>query len=78
MAIKQENNGKSWLGIWKIRKQPVALANAERCCIIKLVLGILPIYVFKQWENLKHMRIREIQLIGDIPFFVGLDSVMFG
>lgn len=79
MAIKQENNGKSWLE-WNLEnkeKQPVALAKCRKMLYNQISFwGFCQYMFFKQWENLKtYANSRGIQLIGDIPFFVGLDSV---
>lgn len=79
MSLKVENFNKSWLD-WpeeEKNRQPVALANRRKTLYNEIGFWEFCQYeFFKQWKKLKeYANSRGVQIIGDISFFVGLDSV---
>ncbi len=79
MALKNEHNGTSWLA-WD---DPLRLREPEAIEAAKLRLaeeikfweGIQYLF-FKQWKELKsYANQKQIQIIGDVPIYVALDSV---
>ena len=79
MSLKLENFNKSWLD-WpeeEKNRQPVALANRRKTLYNEIGFWKFCQYeFFKQWKKLKeYANSRGVQIIGDISFFVGLDSV---
>lgn len=79
MAIKLANGNKSWLE-WDLeilKKQPVALAKCRKVLYNDIRFwGFCQYEFFKQWSLLRnYAHARGIQLIGDVAFYVGLDSV---
>lgn len=78
MALKNANENKSWLD-WDLEiknKQPVALAKYRKVLYNDISFWEFCQYEFyKQWQSLRDFaNARGIQIIGDIPFFVGIDS----
>ena len=79
MSIKLDNLNKSWLD-WpedEKNRQPVALANRRKTLYNEISFWKFCQYkFFQQWKKVKdYANSRGIQMIGDISFFVGLDSV---
>jgi len=78
MAIKDANEGKSWIE-WeadiKLRK-PDALEKCKRELKEEIACYCFQQYFFaKQWKALKeYANEKDIQIIGDIPIYVALDS----
>ena len=78
MALKQRFGQQGWLQ-WpeKIRRcQPKAVREAERELQEEIRYFQFEQYLFfKQWKNLHdYARKKGIQIIGDLPIYVGLDS----
>lgn len=78
MSLKMENMNKSWQE-WpdeQKKKQPVALANYRKTDYNNISFWVFCQYkFFQQWERLKeYANSRGIKLIGDISFYVGMDS----
>ncbi|CAK8714708.1 4-alpha-glucanotransferase [Candidatus Electrothrix laxa] len=78
MALKQRFGQQGWLQ-WpeKIRRcQPAAIQEAERELQKEIRYFQFEQYLFfRQWENLHgYAQEKGIQIIGDLPIYVGLDS----
>lgn len=78
MAIKSDNQDKSWLD-WEeniSKKQPVALANCRKALYNDIRFwGFCQYEFFKQWDALReYAHTKGVQIIGDVPFFIGHDS----
>ena len=78
MALKVSNGNQSWQS-WPEdiqKKQPVALANYQKTHYNEISFWEFCQYeFFKQWAEMKqYADSRGIQIIGDVSFFVGLDS----
>ncbi len=79
MALKEENKDASWLS-WEndIRlRKPEALADAKVRLEkqIRFWVGVQYLF-FTQWRKLKaYANEKGIQIIGDVPIYVALDSV---
>ena len=78
MSLKLENFNKSWLD-WpeeEKNRQPVVLINRRKAMYNEISFWKFCQYeFFKQWKKLKeYANSRGVQIIGDISFFVGLDS----
>ena len=78
MSLKTENLNKSWRS-WPIElrdSQPVALEKMKAVLYNNICFWEFCQYeFFKQWKELReYANLRGIQIIGDISFFVGLDS----
>lgn len=78
MSLKIDNMNKKWQDWPKDEKkrQPVALANYRKASYNTITFWEFCQYKFyRQWMNLKsYANTRGVQLIGDISFYVGLDS----
>lgn len=79
MALKNDNSNKNWTE-WPQEfktRQPVALANYQKTHYNEISFWEFCQYeFFKQWAEMKqYADSRGIQIIGDVSFFVGLDSV---
>lgn len=79
MALKDEHGGQNWQ-TWQLPlrlREPAAIEDAK----LRLATGIsyhrfCQAVVFDQWQHLKrYANDRHVQVIGDIPIFVALDSV---
>ena len=79
MSMKMDNMNKKWQDWPKDEKnrQPVVLAKYRKTSYNTITFWMFCQYKFYgQWTKLKeYANARGIQLIGDIPFYVGLDSV---
>lgn len=79
MALKNENNGTSWLE-WNTdirlrREEALEAAKLRLEDEIKFWEGVQYLF-FKQWSKLKaYANENNIQIIGDVPIYVALDSV---
>ena len=78
MAIKNANENRSWLE-WDLeikKKQPVALAKCRKVLYNDITFwGFCQYEFFKQWDLLRnYAHSKGVQIIGDVAFFVGLDS----
>ena len=77
--MKMDNMNKKWQDWPKDEKnrQPVVLAKYRKTSYNTITFWMFCQYKFYgQWTKLKeYANARGIQLIGDIPFYVGLDSV---
>lgn len=79
MALKDENNGQSWQ-VWeedmKLRKTEVLEEAKLRLADEITFWEGLQYLFFKQWNTLKtYANKKGIQIIGDVPIYVALDSV---
>ena len=78
IAIREAHHNRSWTE-WpkKLRdREPAAMRAAHRryAAVIRRH-QILQYLFFRQWETLRaRLRERKIELIGDVPIFVGADS----
>lgn len=78
MALKDANDGVAWLE-WdeelKIRK-PEAIAEARKTYADDIAFYCMLQYLFfKQWKELKsYANEKGIEIIGDVPIYVALDS----
>lgn len=77
-AIKKNQEGKSWLD-WEEpyrRREKEALAKAEEDFSDEIGFVYFQQYEFsKQWEKLrKYANQKNVKIIGDLPFYVALDS----
>lgn len=79
MALKYHFNGKEWLSWDASLRDREAGAMAEYRKILHneiLFWKFLQYKFFKQWDDLKrYANGRGVQIIGDMPFYVALDSV---
>ena len=79
MSMKMDNMNKQWQDWPKDEKnrQPVVLAKYRKTSYTTITFWMFCQYKFySQWTKLKeYANARGIQLIGEIPFYVGLDSV---
>ena len=78
MAIKRAHNDESWLN-WEEeikKRQPVALEKYKKKLYNDICFWKFCQYEFyKQWKNLReYADSRGVKLIGDVSFYVGLDS----
>ncbi len=79
MAIKEAQGGKSWID-WEdedLRKRKEsALKEAEKELADEIALIRFEQYEFdKQWRKLKkYANDKQVKIIGDLPFYVSLDS----
>lgn len=78
MALKESNGGAPW-NQWPkpLRKrEPDALAEARTSLATRIaVVAFAQFLFFRQWDNLhSYAKSKEIQIIGDIPIFVAMDS----
>ena len=78
MALKDAHNGQSWTE-WAMplrSRQPAALASATRTHAIAIHAHKFNQWLFfRQWQQLKsYANQKAIQIIGDIPIFVAMDS----
>lgn len=78
MAIKDDNKGASYFE-WddKLRlRQPKAIAEAGRRLADEVgFYKFVQYFFFKQWDELKtYANSRGIEIVGDIPIYVALDS----
>ena len=78
MAIKNANGGVSWME-WSddIRfRKPAAMKKAKEECREDIAFyQMLQYLFFEQWKSLKaYANERGIQIIGDVPIYVALDS----
>ena len=78
MAIKTQHNDESWL-TWEKeirKKQPVALEKCRKGLYNEISFWEFCQFEFyRQWQKLRsYANSRGIKLIGDISFYVGLDS----
>ncbi len=79
MALKKANKYRCWTE-WpeEIRKkQPVALANCRKTLYNDIRFwGFCQYKFYEQWSKLReYARFKGISLIGELPFYVGEDSV---
>lgn len=79
MALKETNGNQSWQD-WSKKiseKQPVALAICRKELYNNISFWVFCQYeFFRQWEKLRlYANGKGIRIIGDIPFYVGTDSV---
>ena len=78
MSIKQREQGKSWQ-TWETglkMRDPQALAKAEKELSDEMGFYFFQQYEFERhWDKLhKYAREKGISIIGDIPFYVAMDS----
>ena len=78
MALKETNGNERWQN-WpeKIKKkQPVALAKCRKALYNNIRFWVFCQYkFFEQWSRLReYANTKGVQLIGDVSFFIGLDS----
>ena len=78
MALKDAHNGQSWTE-WAMplrSRQPAALASATHTHAVAIHAHKFNQWLFfRQWQQLKsYANQKEIQIIGDIPIFVAMDS----
>lgn len=78
MALRDENGGKPWAQ-WKkeeMLKETAAMQAAEECLEKEIGYYCYVQYLFfKQWAALKkYANKNDVQLIGDIPIYLALDS----
>lgn len=78
IAIKEKEGGKSWLEWEKPyrNRDAKALAEAEKELSEQIDFVYFQQYAFYlQWEKLrKHANEKNVKIIGDLPFYVALDS----
>ena len=79
MALKVSNGNQNWQS-WPEniqKKQPVALAKRRKEMYNNIMFWVFCQYkFFQQWGKLReYANSKGIQLIGDVPFYVGKDSV---
>lgn len=79
MALKVSNGNQNWQS-WPEniqKKQPVALAKCRKEMYNNIMFWVFCQYkFFQQWGKLReYANSKGIQLIGDVPFYVGKDSV---
>lgn len=78
MAIKMNNANRSWTEWPELEKnrQAVALVSCRKTYYNEIRFWMFCQFVFfKQWKKLKeYANYRGVQLIGEVPFYVGLDS----
>jgi 4-alpha-glucanotransferase len=77
-AIKESGGGGPW-GAWpaELRKRaPAALAQARESLRDSILrYSFYQFLFFRQWDDLRaHARSRGLQIIGDLPIFIALDS----
>ena len=78
MSVKDVNNGASWLE-WK---KPLKLREPEAMYIVNVLYGeeiefwkFLQFKFYEQWSSLrKYANDNGIEIIGDLPIYVALDS----
>lgn len=78
MAIKREQEGKSWLE-WpkELRTRQEAALKTARSSLNELIefYCFMQFEFYRQWKKLKEYANNEgIEIIGDMPFFVSMDS----
>ena len=78
MALKEQHENKCWQE-WPEeikKKQPVALAKCRKVLYNDIRFwGFCQYKFYEQWSKLReYANSRGVQLIGDVPFYVGLDS----
>lgn len=78
MALKESKGGAAW-NQWPkpLRmREPVALAEARSSLVERIsVVAFAQFLFFRQWSDLHaYAKTKEIQIIGDIPIFVAMDS----
>lgn len=79
MALKRERDGMSWQ-LWEEPlkcRQPEAMEHARQRCREEIRFYTFVQYLFfTQWDALRsYARKKGISMIGDIPFYMSLDSV---
>ncbi len=78
MALKDANGGVSWLEWEKELKfrEPEAIASAKKDYASEITFWKMLQYLFfKQWNELKdYANASGIQIIGDVPIYVAMDS----
>ena len=79
MALKVSNGNQNWQS-WPEniqKKQPVALAKCRKEMYNNIMFWVFCQYkFFQQWGKLReYANSKGVQLIGDVPFYVGKDSV---
>lgn len=79
VALKVSNGNQNWQS-WPEniqKKQPVALAKCRKEMYNNIMFWVFCQYkFFQQWGKLReYANSKGIQLIGDVPFYVGKDSV---
>ncbi|MCR4691623.1 MAG: 4-alpha-glucanotransferase [Lachnospiraceae bacterium] len=78
MALKKENDMKSWLE-WpediKLRKPEALEAKAAELAEEMEIYKYIQYLFFRQWDKLRaYAAKKEIKIIGDIPIYMSLDS----
>ncbi len=79
MALKESNGGAPW-NAWPAplrTRQPAALDEARTSLAARIsIVAFSQFLFFRQWDALRdYAHTKDIQIIGDIPIFVAMDSV---
>lgn len=78
MALKESNGGAPW-NQWPAplrTREPAALAEARTSLAARItIVAFAQFLFFRQWNNLhSYAKSKGVQIIGDIPIFVAMDS----